>query len=223
MARGKRKSFGAEETSKVSPPDPNWIPKTDLGKLVLNRDITSMEEVITQNFVLKEPEITKHLIPNLEYDVIEVKLVQKQTDAGEKSRFRATVIVGNKDGWIGIGTNKAPQVHKAIEKALNKSLLTLFPVRRGCGSWECGCTLNHSVRVISAGHWGNVKIQILPGPRGLGIVAAETAKSVIKLAGVTDCWVKTFGETRTVDNFAHATYTALKNSYSLITKEAWIR
>lgn len=212
-----------KQSTKVEPPPEDWTPRTELGSLVMNRKITSMEDVISNNLVIQEPEIVRLLIPDLEYEVLEVRLVQKQTDAGEKSRFRATVAVGNRGGWVGIGVEKARQVHKAIEKALNTALLNVAPVRRGCGSWECECEMNHSLKVTSTGKGGSVEVKILPGPRGLGIAASETARTLIKLAGVEDCWVISRGETRTVLSLAYATYNALKNTYKMIPKEVWIR
>lgn len=209
--------------SKVEPPTTDWVPKTELGRKVIEGKITSMEDIILNNYVVQESEIIKLIIPNLEYEVLEVSLVQKQTDAGEKSRFRACVVVGNKDGWIGIGVDKARQVHKAIEKALERALLSISPVRRGCGSWECMCGAKHSVDITSTGKWGSVMIKMLPGPRGLGIVAGNTAKMVIDLAGIKDCWAISSGETRTTLSFAFATYIALRDSYKLLSKEVWIR
>ncbi len=209
--------------SKVEPPREDWIPKTELGRRVLRGEITSMEEIISSNLVIQEPEIVRLIMPNLEYEVLEVRLVQKQTDAGEKSRFRSVVVVGNRNGWIGVGTDKVRQVHKAIEKALNKALLDISPVRRGCGSWECVCGTEHSLQVASEGKWGSVRVRILPGPRGLGIVSGETARTVIDLSGIRDCWAISFGETRTTLSFAFATCEALKNSYRLIPKEVWVR
>lgn len=209
--------------SRVEPPPDDWTPRTELGRKVLQREITEMEEVITSNLAIQEHQVVRLLLPDLEYEVIEVNLVQKKTDAGQTSSFRSTVAVGNRDGWIGVAADKARQVHGSIEKALNKALLSVVPVRLGCGSWECVCGTEHSLRVKAVGKGGSVKVEILPGPRGLGIVAADTAKTVIQLAGVNDCWVNSFGETRTALSFALATYDALKRTFELVSKEAWIR
>lgn len=207
--------------TKVEPPGEDWVPKTRLGRMVLERKINSMEEIIQNNFIIKEPEIVSLLLPNLEYEVIEIRLVQKQTDSGERSKFRSVVAVGNRDGWIGVGVGKARQVHQSIQKALNKALLNVVPVRRGCGSWECGCGGNHSILTASTGKWGSVKVLLKPAPRGLGIVAGDTAKIVLSLAGIKDVWAIAFGETRTPLSFAMATYDALRNTYKIITKDFW--
>jgi small subunit ribosomal protein S5 len=150
-------------------------------------------------------------------------LVQKQTDAGEKSRFKAIVAVGNKDGYIGLGAGKASQVRTAIEKAAVDARLKIVPVRRGCGSWECGCGKPHSVPFQIEGKCGGVQIVIVPGPRGLGLVASEAAKVILNLAGIKDCWTRSYGSTRTVPSFSYAIFDALKKTYSLITSVDWVK
>ena len=94
-----------------------WVPKTRLGKMIQEGKITSVEEVFLSGLKISEPQIVDALIPDLQEEVINVNLVQKQTDAGEKSRFKAIVAVGNRDGYIGLGSGKASQVRNAIEKA----------------------------------------------------------------------------------------------------------
>ncbi len=95
-----------------------WVPRTTLGRLVANGEITSIEQVFQNHYRILEPEIVDRLLPNLEQEVIDVKLVQRQTDAGEKTRFKALLVVGNRDGYVGIGTGKSSQVVLAIEKAI---------------------------------------------------------------------------------------------------------
>ncbi|MEM0261900.1 MAG: 30S ribosomal protein S5, partial [Nitrososphaerota archaeon] len=171
----------------------SWIPKTKVGRMVKSGQITSIDEIFANNLKITEPEIVDYLLPGLEQEVIDIKLVQKQTDAGERSRFKAIAVVGNRDGYVGLGTGKSVHVVSAIEKAIRNAKMNLTPVVRGCGSWECSCGTPHSLPVKVEGKWGSVKIQLLPGPRGLGIVAGETARIVLDLAGVQDVWTKTFG------------------------------
>jgi small subunit ribosomal protein S5 len=185
--------------------------------------ITSIEEVFTGGLQLREPQIVDALLPDLQEEVININLVQKQTDAGEKSRFKAIVAVGNRDGYIGLGAGKASQVRTAIEKASANARLHVVPVRRGCGSWECGCGKPHSIPFQVEGKCGSVKIVIVPGPRGLGLVASEAAKVILSLSGVKDCWTRTYGSTRTVPSFAYAIFDALKRTYSLITPVDWVK
>jgi small subunit ribosomal protein S5 len=200
-----------------------WVPKTRLGKMVQEGRISSIEEVFTGGLQLREPHIVDALLPDLQEEVININLVQKQTDAGEKSRFKAIVAVGNKDGYIGLGAGKASQVRTAIQKAAVDSRLKIVPVRRGCGSWECGCGKPHSVLFQVEGKCGSVRIVIVPGPRGLGLVASEAAKVILSLAGIKDCWTRSYGSTRTVPSFSYAIFDALKKTYSLITPIDWVK
>lgn len=198
-----------------------WIPRTSLGKMVLEGRLTSLTEIFNQGYKIQEPEIVDTLIPDLQQEVLDINLVQKQTDAGEKSRFKALVVVGNYDGVFGLGVGKAKQVRAAIQKATIDAKLNITPVKRGCGSWECGCRDPHSIPFVVAGKCGSVRIQLLPGPRGLGVVAGQVAKKVISFVGIKDCWSKSYGSTRTVPSFAYATYDALKNTYQMVSPTDW--
>jgi len=200
-----------------------WSPKTRLGKMIQEGRITSIEEVFISGLQIQEPQIVDALIPDLQEEVININLVQKQTDAGEKSRFKAIVAVGNKDGYIGLGAGKASQVRTAIEKAAANARLKIVPVRRGCGSWECGCGKLHSIPFQIEGKCGSVRIILIPGPRGLGLVASEAAKVILVLAGIKDCWTRSYGSTRTIPSFVYAIFDALKKTYSLITPVDWVK
>jgi small subunit ribosomal protein S5 len=199
-----------------------WKPRTKLGKMILEGHITSIEEVFMEGLKVREPEIVDVLLPDLQEEVIDINLVQKQTDAGEKSRFKAVVAVGNRDGYIGLGAAKAKQVRNAIEKAAVDARLNITVVRRGCGSWECGCDKPHSLPFQVSGKCGGVEIVLLPGPRGLGLVASEAARIMLRLAGVKDCWTRSYGSTRTVPSFAYAVFRALQKTYRLVTPDDWV-
>lgn len=200
-----------------------WVPRTRLGKMIQEGRITSIEEVFMAGLQIRESQIVDALLPDLQEEVININLVQKQTDAGEKSRFKAIVAVGNRDGYIGLGGGKAKQVRNAIEKAAVNARLNILPVRRGCGSWECGCGKPHSIPFQVEGKTGGVKVVFIPGPRGLGLVVSEVSKVILGLAGVKDCWSRSFGSTRTVPSFAYAVFDALKETYGLITPADWVR
>lgn len=200
-----------------------WVPRTKLGRMVLEGKISSLEEIFANGLKISEPEIVNMLVPNLEEEIINISLVQKQTDAGEKSRFKAIVAVGNRDGCLGIGSGKATQVRTAIEKAAREARLNITIIRRGCGSWECGCGQLHSLPFEVTGKCGAVKVKILPGPRGLGLVAGEVAKVILRLAGVKDCWMRSYGSTGTIPSFAYAIFDALKKTYEVVTPLDWAR
>ncbi len=198
-----------------------WIPRTSLGRMVQEGRITSLHEVFAEGYRIQETEIVDTLLPNLPQEVLDINLVQKQTDAGEKSRFKALVVVGNYEGFFGLGVGKAKQVREAIQKAVLDAKLNVVPVKRGCGSWECGCGDPHTLPFQVEGRCGSVKIQLLPAPRGLGVVAGDVAKKIISFVGIKDCWTRSFGSTRTVPSFAYATYDALKNTYRIVSPTEW--
>jgi small subunit ribosomal protein S5 len=132
------------------------------------------------------------------------------------------VAVGNGDGYIGVGEGKARQVRTAIDKGTIQAKLNVIPVRRGCGSWECGCGKAHTMPFTVRGKCGSVRIDVLPGPRGLGLVAGEIPKVVLRLAGVRDCWTRTYGSTSTLTSSALAVFDALAGTYGVVTQEDWV-
>jgi small subunit ribosomal protein S5 len=189
--------------------------------MVLEGTITSLDEVFNQGYKILEVGIVDTLIPDLQQEVLSVGIIQKQTDAGEKTRFKSIVVVGNYNGIFGLGYGRDKQVRAAIQKATNAAKLNIFPVKRGCGSWECSCDELHSVPFKVTGKCGSVRVELKPGPKGLGIVAGETARTIIAFAGIKDCWTKSLGSTRTIPSFAFATGNALKNTYRILTPKDW--
>ena len=200
-----------------------WSPRTKLGKLVFEGKIVSLDEIFTQGYRIQEAEIVDKLLPNLQQEVLDMGIVQKQTDAGEQARFKVVVVIGNGDGFVGVGSGKAKQIRAGIEKATMYAKLNLTPVVRGCGSWECGCGKAHSLPFKVTGKCGSVKVEFIPGPRGLGIVANHIATTVLRLAGIKDCWSISFGSTCTASSIAFAAYDALRNTCKVITPKSWSR
>lgn len=192
-----------------------WSPKTRLGELVFTGKITTIEEIFESGQRIKEADIVKKLIPDMKSNVVSVGIVQKQTDAGEITKFAAVVAVGNEAGWFGVGRGKAVQMRSAIDKATNEAYLNIIPVKLGCGSWECRCGRYHSVPFRIRGKGGSVRVEIIPGPRGLGLVAGETVRNLLTLAGVKDAWTRTYGSTNTMSSIANAVYDALKRIHGI--------
>jgi small subunit ribosomal protein S5 len=192
-----------------------WVPKTRLGKLVYDGQVTTFEEAMASGLPIKESRLVDVLIPGLEDEVLDINMVQRMTDSGRRVKFRTTVIVGNRDGYIGLGEGKDVQVGNAIKKGIGNAKLNLLKVKRGCGSWECGCGQPHTVPYEVMGESGSVRIVLIPAPRGLGIAAGDTAKKVMDMAGIKDIWTRTEGSTRTTLNFAKATYNALLNTITV--------
>jgi small subunit ribosomal protein S5 len=190
-------------------PKVEWIPQTRLGKLVKEGQVTTMSEALASGLPIREFQIVDALLPEIRDEVLDINMVQRMTDSGRRVKFRATVIVGNGDGFIGIGEGKDVQVGVAIRKAIDTAKMNIVAIKRGCGSWECGCGQGHTVPFEVDGKAGSVEVKLMPAPRGLGLASGGTAKKVLEIAGIKDVWTKVSGETRTTLNFAKATFDAL--------------
>ncbi|OYT25945.1 MAG: 30S ribosomal protein S5 [Candidatus Altiarchaeales archaeon ex4484_96] len=201
----------------------SWNPKTELGRQVKSGEITSIHEVFKLPSPIKEVNIVDILLPDLGEEVVEVKRVQRVTDSGRRMRYRVVAAVGNRNGYIGIGQAKGKGAGPTIRKAIRKAKLNIKEIKRGCGSWECGCAEPHSVPFKVEGKWGSVKVEILPAPRGTGQVSGEIGRKVLSLAGVNDAWVHTEGYTRTNINFAYAVVDALNKTNTIKAKEGDIK
>ena len=191
-----------------------WIPQTNLGKKVAAGEINSMEEILSNGLRIQEAGIVKKLLPDLKTEVIDVGIIQKMTPNGQSTRFKALVAAGNENGWLGIGMGKSKQMRIAIEKANNASYLNVSPVKLGCGSWECRCDQKHSVPFKVRGRGGSVTIEILPAPRGLGLVAGEKIRNLLRLAGIKDVWTTAKGSTATMNSTSKAVLQCLRNTFS---------
>ena len=125
------------------------------------RQKNNIEDVFLSGIKISEAQIVDSLIPYLQEKVINVKLVQKQTDAGEKSRFKAIVAVGNRDGYIGSGSGKASEVKNAIEKAGANARLNINSSKTGM--WKLGVRLRKKpiVRFQVEGKCGGARVAIV--------------------------------------------------------------
>lgn len=198
----------------------DWIPKTRLGRLVAEGKITTMSEALRTRLPLREPEIVDILLPDMVDEVLDVNMVQRMTDSGRRVRFAITVVVGNYDGFVGLGRLKGKEVGPAIRAAIDVAKLNVIEVKRGCGSWQCGCLTPHSLPFEVIGHSGSVVVSLKPAPRGTGLAVGDIAKSVLRMAGVKDAWGFTKGHTKTTINNSIAAFEALrKTSLLRVTEE----
>ena len=188
-----------------------WIPKTTLGKKVLAGEITSFDQIAEQNLKILEPEIIDILVPDLTDEVMQINSTQRMTAYGRKQQMRAVVILGNRRGFIGIGVGKGAETRDSIAKAIRDAKMNLIKIPLGCGSWECGCGSEHSIPLTVHGFNGSTEITIKPAPRGVGIVAGETPRKVLEMAGIKDCWTFSKGRTRNILNAVLATVRALNS------------
>ena len=135
-----------------------WIPITGLGKQVAAGEFTSLKEVLEIGRPIKESGIVDYFLPDLEDEVLDINMVQRMTDSGRRVKFRAVVVVGNRNGYIGYGQAKDAQVGYAIIKAISNAKINIIAVKRGCGSWECGCGEGHSIPMRVEGKASSVTI-----------------------------------------------------------------
>ena len=118
----------------------SWKPKTEIGRKVKLGKITSIEEVLNMGRRILESEIIDALIMNLESDYINIgqrkgkfgggkrtifRTSQKKTKDGNRPVFTVMAVVGNKDGYVGIGLGRAKETVPAREKAIRNAKLNI--------------------------------------------------------------------------------------------------
>lgn len=205
-----------------------WVPKTSLGKAVMEGKITSMDEILESGRKIMEPEISDKLLPELKNELIliggrtgkgggkkriPVRITAKMHQSGRRFRTSSFVIVGNENGFVGIGRGSSIEARTAISKSLKKAKLNIIKIKRGCGSWECGCGTEHTIPFKTKGKSGSVRVELMPAPKGVGLVANDEAKKIFRLAGIKDIWMKSRGHTSNRINFIYAIFDALKKLY----------
>lgn len=193
-------------------PVTDWRPRTKLGRLVKGGKITTMSEALASGLPLREPEIVDILLPNLEDEVLSVNMVQRMTDSGRRIKFAITTVVGNSDGYVGLSHVKGKEVGQAIRKSIDEAKLNIIEIKRGCGSWQCGCMKPHTLPFEVRGKGGSVEVLFIPAPRGVGLAVGNVSKHILRLAGIKDAWSVTEGKTRTTVNMARAAFKALRST-----------
>lgn len=110
----------------------DWVPVTRLGRMVLEGKIKSLEEIYRMSLPIKEAEIIDRFLgTSLKDEVLKIMPVQKQTRAGQRTRFKAFVAVGDGNGHVGFGVKCSKEVATAIRGAITLAKLSVIPVRRG--------------------------------------------------------------------------------------------
>jgi len=182
--------------------------------------IKTLEEIYLYSLPIKEAEIVdKFLGESLNDEVMKIMPVQKQTSAGQRTRFKAFVAVGDSNGHVGLGVKCSKEVATAIRGAITLAKISVVPVRRGY--WGSNFGDPHTVPCKVTGKCGSVRVRLIPAPKGTGLVAAPAPKKMLNMAGVKDCYTSSRGHTRTMGNFVKATFYALKKTYSYLTPDLW--
>lgn len=198
-----------------------WIPKTNLGRLVKMGKITSIDEIFRSSVRVQEPEIVDHLLgkANLREDLVSVQSVQKQSKAGQRTSMKVVAIVGNQDGYIGIGTHSSRELSTSIKAAVNKAKMNIIPVRMG--QWDGEGNVRHTVITKASGKCGSVIVKVVPAPIGTGIECSDIHRRIFELAGIQDIFVNSYGCTKTTENLAKATIKALETSSNMFLPQNW--
>ncbi|XP_002133477.2 40S ribosomal protein S2-like [Drosophila pseudoobscura] len=211
--RGARGRGGKEDSKE-------WVPVTKLGRLVREGKIKSLEEIYLYSLPIKEFEIIDFFLGSaLRDEVLKIMPVQKQTRAGQRTRFKAFVAIGDNNGHIGLGVKCSKEVATAIRGAIILAKLSVVPVRHGY--WGNKIGKPHTVPCKVTGKCGSVSVRLIPAPRGTGIVSAPVPKKVLTMAGIEDCYTSARGSTGTLGNFAKATYAAIAKTYAYLTPDLW--
>jgi len=208
-----------------------WAPKTRLGKDVKEGRIKEINEIFNKNLKILEYQIVDILLPYLESELIHIgqakgkfgggkrrpwRQTQKKSAEGNVPSFACMSVVGDREGYVGIGYGKAKETVPAKKKALRNAKLNLFKVNRGCGSFDCICTEPHSIPFTIEGKSGSSRIKLMPAPKGTGLVIDDECKKVMRLAGIKDVYSKTFGQTKTKFNLIKALIVALKKLNKIV-------
>lgn len=179
-----------------------WKPKTKLGIEVKEGKIKDIDEIFDRGLKIMESEIVDSLL-HLNFLLIKIgqskgkfgggkrrewRQTQKKTAEGNVPSFGALAVVGDGKGHIGVGYGKAKETVPARQKAIRNAKLNLLRIKRGCGSFDCGCKDAHSIPFSIRGKVGSVVIKLKPASKGTGLVCDDECKKVFKLVGIKDIY-----------------------------------
>ena len=205
------------------PQEEEWVPLTNLGRLVKMGIVKDLETIFYHSIPIKEYQIVDFLMKaknkTLKEECMKIKSVQKQTKAGQRTRFKAVVAVGDGDGHVGVGSKLAKEVQVAMKGAVIAAKLNVIPVRRGYWGGKIGRP--HTLATKVTGKCGSVRLRLVPAPKGTGIVGAPPTKKLLGFCGVEDIFSQSNGSTDTMENFVRAIYDALYKTYKYLTPELW--
>lgn len=131
---------------------------------------------------------------DLEDRVVEINRVTKVVKGGRNLRFNALVVVGDRNGHVGMGTGKAQEVPEAIRKAVENAKENLINVPR------VDTTIPHEV----IGVHGGGRVMLRPAVAGSGVSAGGPVRAILELAGVEDVSSKSIGSSSAI-NMVRAT------------------
>lgn len=137
--------------------------------------------------------------PEYDQKLLDLARVTRVVKGGRRFRFRATLVIGNRNGKVGVGVAKGADVSEAVRKAFNAAKKELIQVKRYNST--IGCPVE--AKVASA------KVMLKPAKPGRGIVAGGAVRAVVELAGIRDIVSKSKGSSNKL-SVARATLKALE-------------
>lgn len=224
LSREERKAMMDAEAEKRSLD--SWVPKTKLGKMVRDKELTTLDQVLSSGKKILEAHIVDSLA-RLENDVLLIgqakgkfgggkrrawRQTQRKTMEGNVVTFSCMAVVGDKNGHVGVGYGKAKETLPARAKAIRQAKLNIIKVVRGYETREASTNEPHTVPYVVEGKCGSVRIKLLPAPRGTGLVVGDECKKILRLAGIQDVYGVSKGQTRTTFNLAKACIDALNKT-----------
>jgi small subunit ribosomal protein S5 len=129
-------------------------------------------------------------VKEYEEEVIQIDRVTRVVKGGRRLRFRATVVIGNKKGKVGVGIGKSTEVTGAISKAIAQAKKALIVVPMA------GDTIPHRTEV----KFKSAKLLLMPACPGTGIKAGGALRKVVELAGIKNIIGKSFGSNNRLNN-----------------------
>ena len=140
----------------------------------------------------------------LDEKVVSISRVAKVVKGGRTFRFSAVVVVGDKQGHVGVGNGKAAEVPDAIKKAIEdaKKRLVEVPI--------VGTTVPHEF----IGKFGSASVMLKPAKEGTGLISGGAVRPVLELAGYKDVRSKVLG-TNNPRNVVRATLDGLTNMQTI--------
>ncbi len=132
-------------------------------------------------------------------EVIEVARIARTVKGGRRIRFRAAVVIGNRNGRVGIGVDKANEVMAAVNKAKTKAKKNLINVP----------IIDETIPFAIDNKYRGAYVRLLPASMGTGVIAGGSVRVVIELAGIKNLLSKIMGSANKINNIK-ATHLALK-------------
>ncbi len=133
-----------------------------------------------------------------DHKVIDIARVARVMAGGRRFSFRATVVIGDRKGKVGVGIGKGADTAVAIEKAINSAQKNMIKI-----SIE-----NGTIPVDTSGKFGSARVLLKPAKEGKGLVAGGAVRTVVDFAGVENITAKMLGSNNKLNN-AKATIQAL--------------